>query len=95
MPEDEASTSKIKVLWCRAKDFSDVVFMDNCEIKHVSTVLDGATSLLWGATQEEGTELVTQDLFREWMHVHSCKPKWEVADMAFFTPSWMTSLHPG
>ena len=53
-------------------------------------VLDGATSLLWGATQEEGTEPVTQDLFREWMHVHSCKPKWVVADMAFFTPSWMT-----
>ena len=22
--------------------------------------------------------------------VHSCKPKWLVADMAFFTPSWMT-----
>ena len=28
-------------------------------------VLDGATSLLWGATQQEGTEPVTQDLFRE------------------------------
>ena len=48
-----------------------------------------ATSLLRGATQEEGREPVTQDLFREWMHVHSCKPKWVVADMAFFTPSWM------
>ena len=53
-------------------------------------VLDGATSLLWGSTQQEGTEPVTQDLFREWMHIHSCKPKWVVADMAFFTPSWMT-----
>ena len=73
-----------------------MVFMDHCEIKHMSKkhqlflVLDGATSLLWGATQQEGIEPVTQDLFREWMHVHSCKPKWLVADMAFFTPSWMT-----
>ena len=80
----------------RAKEFGDVVFMDHCEIKHMTKkhqlflVLDGATSLLWGATQQEGTEPVTQDLFREWMHVHSCKPKWVVADMAFFTPSWMT-----
>ena len=80
----------------RAKDFGDVVFMDHCEIKHMGKkhqlflVLDGATSLLWGATQQEGTEPVTQDLFREWMHIHSCKPKWVVADMVFFTPSWMT-----
>ena len=80
----------------RARDFGDVVFMDYCEIKHMSKkhqlslVLDGATSLLWGATQQEGTEPVTQDLFREWMHIHSCKPKWVVADMAFFTPSCMT-----
>ena len=79
----------------RAKEFGDVVFMDHCEIKHMTKkhqlflVLDGTTSLLWGATQQEGTEPVTQDLFREWMHVHSCKPKWVVADMAFFTPSWM------
>ena len=79
----------------RAKEFGDVVFMDHCEIKHMTKkhqlflVLDGATSLLWGATQQEGTEPVTQDLFREWMHVHSCKPRWVVADMAFFTPSWM------
>ena len=79
-----------------AKEFGDVVFMDHCEIKHMSKkhqlflVLDGATSLLWGATQQEGTEPVTQDLFREWMHIHSCKPKRAVADMAFFTPSWMT-----
>ena len=43
-----------------------------------------------GVQQQEGTEPVTQDLFREWMHIHSCKLKWEVADMAFFTPSWMT-----
>ena len=80
----------------RAKEFGDVVFMDHCEIKHMAKkhqlvlVLDGATSLLWGSTQQEGTEPVTQDLFREWMHIHSCKPKWVVADMAFFTPSWMT-----
>ena len=80
----------------RAKEFGDVVFMDHCEIKHMSKkhqlflVLDGATSLLWGSTQQEGTEPVTQDLFRDWMHIHSCKPKWVVADMAFFTPSWMT-----
>ena len=80
----------------RAKEFGDVVFMDRCEIKHVAKkhqlflVLDGATSLLWGATQQEGTEPVTQDLFRERMHVHSCKPRWVVADVAFFTPSWMT-----
>ena len=66
-------------------------FMAHCEIKHVAKkhqlflVLDGATSLLWGATQQEGTEPVTQDLFREWMHIHSCKPKWVVAVMAFFT----------
>ena len=72
-----------------------MVFMDHCEIKHMAKkhqlflVLDGAT-LLWGSTQQEGTEPVTQDLFREWMHIHSCKPKWVVADMAFFTPSWMT-----
>ena len=80
----------------RAKEFGDVVFMDHCEIKHMTKkhqlflVLDGATSLLWGSTQQEGTEPITQDLFREWMHIHSCKPKWVVADMAFFTPSWMT-----
>ena len=80
----------------RAKELGDVVFKDHCEIKHMSKkhqlflVLDGATSLLWGATQQEGTEPVTQDLFREWMLIHSCKPKWVVADMAFFTPSWMT-----
>ena len=81
----------------RAKDFGDVVFMDHCEIKHMTKkhqlflVLHGATSLLWGATQQEGTQPVTQDLCREWMtHIHSCKPKWVVADMAFFTPSWMT-----
>ena len=80
----------------RAKEFGDVVFMDHCEIKHMAKkhqlflVLDGATSLLWGSTQQEGTEPVTQDLFREWMHIHSCKPRWVVADMAFFTPSWMT-----
>ena len=24
------------------------------------------------------------------MHVHSSNPKWVVADMAFFAPSWMT-----
>ena len=78
----------------RAKEFGDVVFMDHCEIKHMAKkhqlflVLDGATSLLWGSTQQEGAEPVTQDLFREWMHIHSCKPKWVVADMAF-------SLLPG
>ena len=51
----------------RAKDFGDV--MDHLRaIKHMTKkrqlflVLDGATSLLWGATQEEGTEpAVTQD----------------------------------
>ena len=53
-------------------------------------VPDGAPSLLWGATQEEGAGPATQDLFRDWMHVHSCKPKWVVADMAFFNPFWMT-----
>ena len=80
----------------RAREFGDVVFMDHCEIKHMAKkhqlflVLDGATSLLWGSTQQEGTEPVTQDSFREWMHTHSCKPRWVVADMAFFTPSWMT-----
>ena len=80
----------------RAKEFGDVAFMDHCEIKHMAKkhqlflVLDGATSFVWGATQQEGTEPVTQDLFREWMHIHSCKPRWVVADMAFFTPSWMT-----
>ena len=80
----------------RAKEFGDVVFMDHCEIKHMAKkhqlflVLDGATSLLWGSTQQEGAEPITQDLFREWMHIHLCKPKWVVADMAFFTPSWMT-----
>ena len=48
----------------RAKEFGDVVFMDHCEIKHMTKkhqlflVLDGATSLLWGATQQEGTEPV-------------------------------------
>ena len=52
--------------------------------------LDGAISRLGGgATQDEGKEVVTQDLFREWMHVHSCKLKWVVADKAFVTPSWM------
>ena len=61
----------------RPKDFGDVVFMDHCEIKHMNKkhqlflVLDDATSLLWGATQEAGTELVTLDFFREWMHTHS------------------------
>ena len=51
----------------RAKDFGDVVFMDHCVIKHMSKkhqlflVLDGATSLLWGATQEEGTQQVDVD----------------------------------
>ena len=96
MPEDKASSTEIPLLRELAKDFGDVVFMDHCAIKHVSKnhqlflVLDGATSLLWGATQQQLTEPVTQDFFREWMHIHSCKPKWVVADMAFFTPSWMT-----
>ena len=66
-------------------------FLDNDEAHDEEApallVLDGATSLRWGSTQEEGTEPVTQDLFREWMHIHSRKPKWVVADMAFFTPS--------
>ena len=90
MPKDEASSSEIPLL-------GDVVFMDYCEIKHMAKkhqlflVLDGATSLLWGATQQEGTEPVTQDLFRERKHIRSCKPRWVVADMALFTPSWMTS----
>ena len=50
----------------RAKEFGDVVFMDHCEIKHMTKkhqlflVLDGATSLLWGSTQQEGTEPVTR-----------------------------------
>ena len=72
----------------RAREFGDVVFMDHYEIKHMAKkhqlflVLDGATSLV-------RNQPVTQDLLREWMHVHSCKPKWVVADMAFFTPSWM------
>ena len=39
-------------------------------------VLDGVTSTLWGANQDEGTTPVTQDLF-------------SVADMALFIPSWM------
>ena len=44
----------------------DVVFMDHCEIKHMAKkhqlflVLDGPTSLVWGATQEVGTEPATQ-----------------------------------
>ena len=77
----------------RAKEFGDVVFVDHCEIKHMARkhqlflVLEGATSLLWGATQQEGTEPVTQDLFREWMH-DSCKPKWVVQ-------IWPSSPHPG
>ena len=74
--------------------------MGHCEIKHgvkkhqVFLVFDGATSLLWGVTQEVGTEPVTQNVFREWMPVHSCKLKWVVADMAFFTLSWMTFWNP-
>ena len=39
---------------------------------------------------ELGAEPVTQVLFREWMRVYSCKPKWVAADMACLTPSWMT-----
>ena len=87
MPKDKASSSEIPLLGSQGKDFGDVVFMDHCEIKHMAKkhqlflVLDGATSILWGATQQD---------FREWMHIHSCKPKWVVADMAFFAPSWMT-----
>ena len=52
-----------------AKGFGDVVFMDHFEIKHTNKkhqlflVLDGVTSLLWGATQEEGREPITQNLF--------------------------------
>ena len=75
----------------RAKDFGDVVFMDHCEIKHMNKKHQlFATSLLWGATQEEGTEPVTQDLF-----VSGCiyipasqSGLWQT--WAFFTPSWMT-----
>ena len=53
--------------------------MDHCEIKHMAKqhqlflVLDGATSLLWEQPRKRGTEPVTQDLFREWMHLHSCE----------------------
>ena len=71
----------------RTTIFGDVAFMDDCEIKHMTKkhqlhlVLDGATNLLWGAAQDEGTEPVTQDFFREWMHIHSCTPPW----MAFGT----------
>ena len=96
MPETKPAPPRSRFSGVRAREFGDVVFMDHCEIKHMTKkhqlflVLDGATSLLWGSTQQEGTEPVTQDLFREWMHIHSCKPKWVVADMAFFTPSWMT-----
>ena len=50
----------------RAKNFGDVVFVDHCEVKHITKkhelflVLDGATRLLWGSTQDEGTEPATQ-----------------------------------
>ena len=78
----------------RARDFGDVVFMDHCESKHMNKkhqlflVLDGATSLLWGATQEEGTEPVTLDLFREWMHV-------TLASRSGLWQIWLSSPHPG
>ena len=55
-------------------------------------VLDGTPSLLWGATQEEGTESGTQDLFREWMHVHSCKPKWVVSSHPYMNKVTMRDL---
>ena len=87
---------RAKFFGVRATNFSDVVFMDHYEIKHMANkhqfyiVFDGVTSLPWGATQDEGSQPVTQDLFTEWMHIRSCKLKWVVAEMAFFTPSWMT-----
>ena len=79
----------------RATNFGDVVFMDHREIKHMTKkhrlylVLDGATSPLW----EQRKMRAQSYRFRtcsEWMHIHSCKPKWVVADVAFFTPSWIT-----
>ena len=92
MPKDEASTSEIPLLGSEGKGIwrrrVHEPLREHMSQKHqLFLVLDGATSLLWGATQQEGTEPVTQDLFREWTHIHSCKPKWVVAYMAFFTPS--------
>ena len=51
-------------------------------------VLDGASSLLWAAVQDQGTEVQTRDKVRDWMLHHHCRPKWIVADMAFFTKDW-------
>ena len=72
----------------RAKEFGDVVFMDHCEIKHMAK--KHQLFLPCGVRPSRKARTVTQGLFREWMHIHSSKPKWVVADMAFFTPSWMT-----
>ena len=48
--------------------------------------------LSWMGLQVFSGELPSkkaQSLSHRICHVHSCKPKWVVADMAFFTPSWM------
>ena len=97
MPKDQTNSAMVKVFRREGeKDFSDVVLMDHCEIKHMAKkhqlfqVLDGTTNSLWGATQNEGTEPATQDLFREGMHNHSCKPKWVEADVGIFTHGFTT-----
>ena len=35
-------------------------------------------------------ESVTQDYFREWMHIRLCKPRCVVADVVLSAPSWLT-----
>ena len=65
-------------------------FLANSFCLRLLSLNNFSQELTLGSYQEEGTQPVTQDLFREWMLMRSCKPKWVVADMAFFTPSWMT-----
>ena len=69
----------------RAKEFGDVMFMDHCEIKHMSRkhqlflVLDGATSLLWGAMQHNRkTRSLSHRTYSEsgCTHTHASQSGW-------------------
>eukprot|EP00971_Amphidinium_carterae_P068854 1363228-Amphidinium_carterae.3 len=67
-----------RVSGVRATRFGDVVFLDH------ATITFGDQTVLVLLVLDGASGLLW------WMANHHCKPRWVVADMAFFTPDWRT-----
>ena len=96
--ESRPPPPRSRISGLRAVNFGDLVFIDHGSVKLCTSggekeymffaIMDGATNLLWAVLTNGKEESEAQEVLREWMDHHQCRPKALVGDQAFMTPSW-------